>query len=149
MVHDPTQLSVSGINFDMTRTEKLKRLSASIFFGVCLLVPTTGSAQDPQLVSTPAKCVSMKQGRTCYQEVVFHWKTDEVANYCLYQQDEEKPLKCWTQQNQGYIDYQFSEKNSLSYVLRFQNSEDDIISTTVEVKWVYKRHSDRYGWRIF
>lgn len=128
-----------------------KRISTLL--GIVLLLPIESSAQESidevQLTSTPAKCVSLKQGRTCYQDIAFRWKSNTVANYCLYQQDEDEPIKCWPQQKQGYVDYHFAQTKSLNYFLRLKNQEDNIATTTVEVKWVYKRHSDRYGWRIF
>lgn len=137
----------------MTRSTKHCFITVSILLGTASLLPMESLAQESllssKLTSTPAKCVSLKQGRTCYQDIAFRWKTNTVANYCLYQQDENEPIQCWSQKNQGYINYRFSQKNSLNFFLRQKDHEDNIASTTIEVKWVYKRHSDRYGWRIF
>lgn len=138
----------------MTQSAKHKIITISILLGATSLLPTEILAQESLdqkslLTSTPAKCVSLKQGRTCYQKIAFRWKTDTAANYCLYQQDKDEPIKCWSQKSQGYVDYHFAQKNSLNYFLRLNNHENSIASTTIEVKWVYKRHSDRYGWRIF
>lgn len=101
------------------------------------------------LLLTPARCVALHQGQTCYQQVQISWSTSLAGNYCLYQQDQVLPLRCWQGQTQGNVEYEFAGETSQQLQLR--DAEKILIAeSTLEVAWVYKASSRRKThWRLF
>ncbi len=61
--------------------------------GTVLLTVTQALAVDINLTSQPAKCVSLKQGNICYQDIHMQWSASEIADFCFYNQEQTKPLK--------------------------------------------------------
>jgi hypothetical protein len=107
------------------------------------------SAADLTLISKPAKCVSLKQGNICYQDIVMHWQSSEAADYCLYNQMEPEPIKCWQEQDHGEFGFEFSFAETQKYVMRLQGENKDLATSTIEVKWVYKVRRNQFSWRVF
>ena len=113
------------------------------------LLPQQSIAAELMLISKPAKCVSLKQGRTCYQDVTFRWQAPAVADYCIFKRDIEKPLKCWSRKRQGKLGYAFADRQNQHFILRKRGQEIPLATTVIEVRWVYKRRNERFGWKIF
>lgn len=127
-----------------------KRFSIIILLsGVVGLLPLNMLAAEVILSSHPAKCVSLKQGNVCYQEVHMQWRSSEAADYCLLNHEQEKPLKCWQHQDHGSLRFEFEFPETQKYVIRKAGSEDDLASTVIEVKWVYKVRRSQSSWRVF
>lgn len=117
--------------------------------GMGLLTVKSVLAVEINLASQPAKCVSLKQGNICYQEVHMQWSSSETADYCLYNQAQEKPLKCWQQMDSGEYEFDFAFPQTQQYVLRYKGRAKDLANAVIEVKWVYKARRNRFSWRVF
>ncbi len=107
------------------------------------------SAAEVTLNSHPAKCISLKQGNICYQKIHMQWQATEAADYCLYNQIEAEPVKCWQGMDNGEYSFEFSFAKTQHYVMRQQGKSDDLAISTIEVKWVYKVRRNQFSWRVF
>jgi hypothetical protein len=129
---------------------KQTKFGTMLIFAAVVLQPGLAKALDYQLIAKPAKCVSLNQGNICYQTISFHWQAPKESAMCLFQQEQEQPLKCWEQGGQGVYKHDFTSDRSLGYRLILQSNGSVLAETAVEVKWVYKgRKNNRYGWRVF
>jgi hypothetical protein len=120
-----------------------------LLIGLGGLQVTPVSAADITLSSKPAKCVSLKKGNICYQNIMMQWQASEVADYCLYNQLEPEPIKCWQAKDHGAYSFEFSFAETQQYVMRQQDQSDDLAVATIEVKWVYKVRRNQFSWRVF
>jgi hypothetical protein len=107
------------------------------------------SAADISLTSKPAKCVSLKQGNICYQDILMQWQASEVGDYCLYNQLEPEPIQCWQGNDHGQYSFEFNFAETQQYVMRQQDQSEDLAVATIEVKWVYKVRRNQFSWRVF
>jgi hypothetical protein len=106
-------------------------------------------AAEMSLTSHPAKCVSLKQGNICYQEIQMLWQASEVGDYCLYNREQTEPLKCWQGMDHAEYNFEFNYPDSQQYVMRESHAQDDLATTSIEVKWVYKARRNQFSWRVF
>lgn len=128
---------------------KQRNIIGVFIFGMGLLSLNV-QAQSWSLVSQPTKCVSLKRGHVCYQDIRMKWQAPQAANYCLVKRGHAEPLKCWSQLTEGKIHFEFAETESQQYVLRRQGETDDLATAVIEIKWVYKARRKRdFGWRLF
>lgn len=116
---------------------------------VLCLTLQSASAAEIKLTSQPAKCVSLKQGNICYQDIVMRWQASLAADYCLYHKIEPEPLKCWQAQDHGEYKFEFKFAETQQYVLRQQGQDEDLAQSSIEVKWVYKVRRNQFSWRVF
>ena len=132
----------------------MKNFSKIIFMllMLCIILPLApaANAERSTLTSKPTKCVSLKQGTICYQDVLMKWQTEQKDDYCLYNQAQAEALKCWHQLNNGVYEFEFSYPQTQQYVLRIKGQNSTLAKTVIEVKWVYKaRRNKRFNWRVF
>ena len=130
----------------------MMRVSAILF--LCLLLPVGNTVyaetSDWRLKIEPKKCVSLRQGQVCYQDLKISWVAPRADNYCIHIYGENHSVKCWSQSSRGQIKLEFQGKSSQKFVLRKQHQNKDYASSTLEVKWVYKNQRNlRTGWRMF
>ena len=110
------------------------------------------SAELPgnRLSSLPSKCVSLKRGLVCYQQLNMRWQAADIGDYCIVQLETALPQKCWLQQQSGELAFEFISDHSQQYALRQRGSNIDLATVQIEVKWVYKQHrKDSFKWRVF
>jgi hypothetical protein len=113
------------------------------------LSSSTLQAEEVTVISQPSKCVSLKQGNICYQDISIQWHAPHASDYCLFQQQKTEPLKCWQGVNQGIYNFEFSSAQTQQYVIRQQGENEDLGHAVIEVKWVYKERRNQFGWRVF
>lgn len=114
-----------------------------------LLASTHAWAASPLLEVSPSKCVTLKQGNNCYQDIEVQWQTEQPGNYCLTLSTQEKPLQCWTNKNQGDFEFEFVGSNTAMLSLLEQDSGKLVEQSNIEVKWVYRNRSRNLSWRLF
>lgn len=106
-------------------------------------------AEDPQLQAQPRKCVALKQGNTCYQDIDVFWRTPAAGHYCLYLQTRDSPLECWQDSRQGKYEFEFAEAASANLLLRDEKNNRLVEQIEIEVKWVYSSRRKTSAWRVF
>lgn len=101
-----------------------------------------------ELIIKPSKCVTLKRGNTCYQEVVTSWRSDFKSEFCLKAEHQNTPLKCWKNQQQGQYSFEFKSNESVKYQLIKMPENTPLASDQLSVKWVYNKRSHN-SWRLF
>ncbi|MGJ8678845.1 DUF3019 domain-containing protein [Paraglaciecola sp.] len=103
-----------------------------------------------QLSITPERCVALRQGQTCYQQVQFNWRNSNKGDFCLIDTNQNTTLQCWTQKTNGQLNYDFQAQQSRSYVMRAKDSSIDLALQKITVAWVYKSSKrPKASWRLF
>ena len=92
----------------MILTKKHKKaMSFSGYFSLLLLTWANYTQAAPPvhnatgLFVTPERCVALRQGQTCYQEVIFSWRQAQKGNYCLVNLSTKQVLTCWQNTDQN------------------------------------------------
>ncbi len=106
-------------------------------------------AAEPVLEVSPGKCVTLKQGSQCYQDIEVYWQTDTPGQYCLTLSSHDAPLQCWTEKHNASFEFEFVGDESVLLGLIDQNSGKLLKQSMIEVKWVYKNRSRYLSWRVF
>lgn len=105
--------------------------------------------QENSIKVSPKRCIALHQGQKCYQKIRLEWIVDRVGDYCLYQNNIEKPLSCWADSNSGKIKINFKSKSNTDFTLT-DNQKNVVAQVTVRVAWVYaKKKKQAGGWRLF
>jgi hypothetical protein len=103
-----------------------------------------------ELLVTPKRCVALRQGQTCYQEVIFSWRQSQKGNYCLFNLSTVQVLKCWQNTEQGTFNLDFQSTQSTDFVLRAEKQEIDLSKTQITVSWVFKSSKrPKSSWKLF
>ena len=131
---------------------------ASFVFGftaaVCLYTSSTyaenNSPKENELAVTPLRCVALRQGQICYQEVTFRWHQPEVGNYCLVELSSSDNIKCWSNVKTGEVDFDFQSDKSLTYGIRKTDEQTNLSSVHITVSWVFKSSKrPKASWKLF
>jgi len=114
------------------------------------LTALAGDLSGYSLVTQPSKCISLNRGLVCYQKVRMHWVSPAADDYCIVQVQTGATQKCWSRQQSGSLVFEFAETDSRQYALRKRNTDENLATVQIEVKWVYKRRrKDHFGWKVF
>ncbi|MFO6423590.1 DUF3019 domain-containing protein [Motilimonas sp. KMU-193] len=97
----------------------------------------------------PEKCVALREGRDCLAELTFQWHAKVPGDYCLVEQDSFEVLRCWEQSTQGEYQFKFTGQQTTQYNLVEKGQRHILVSTQVEVSWVYKTKNKKRRWRLF
>ncbi|GAC20773.1 DUF3019 domain-containing protein [Paraglaciecola arctica] len=142
----------------LTKKHKQRMPTLLCYFSLLLVVFTwatySRSAEFNQnsneLLVTPERCVALRQGQTCYQEVVFSWRQSQKGNYCLINLLTKHILKCWQNTEQGTFNLDFQSTQSTDFVLRAEKQEIDLSKTQITVSWVFKSSKrPKSSWKLF
>lgn len=140
---------------DIGSRQQLLRMIAALLLAVVATLGEDALAQTQgELTLTPERCVAMNEGQTCYQTVTVRWQTNQIADYCLYLQDDPEPLVCWEDVRQGRSRVEFVSDMSLIYRLVLTPATDseqqEVAQATLTVSWVYgDSKKRRNSWRLF
>lgn len=120
----------------------------------CLLPPQVNAQDNPSdtktLTVTPKRCVALRQGQVCYQNITFTWQQATIGNYCLVELSTLNNIQCWSQQKMGKFTFDFQSDKSKTFVLRHEGKEDNLATTDITVSWVFKSSKrPRSSWKLF
>lgn len=118
-----------------------------LFFSVVILFNGTVFA-DSSLQLKPAKCVTLKQGNTCYQELKLSWQADINGHYCVYNSNRKEPIHCWNNVSKGEYSFEFKGMQSINFQLFKMPKNIPLAKQHFSVKWVYKARPNS-RWRLF
>ncbi len=123
--------------------------SFQILLCVLVIQASPSMASNLFLELSPAKCVTLKQGSQCYQDIEVNWQTDLPGSYCLTLSSQDSPLQCWAEKQNASYKFEFVGRESTLLKLVDQNTGKLLILSMIEVKWVYKNRSRYLSWRVF
>ena len=107
------------------------------------------SAEGTHFEISPQKCVTLKQGKNCYQDIEVDWQADKPGNYCLMQSSQDLPVKCWSDIDRAKFEFEFVGKQSAMLSLVESETNRLLGERDIEVKWVYRNRSRNLSWRVF
>lgn len=111
------------------------------------------AASDPYNVGLhvkPERCVALRQGQTCYQEVMFTWRQPQKGNYCLVELSSMDVLQCWQQAYSGQFALDFQSSESLEFALRKQDVTENLAVAQITVSWVFRSSKrPKSSWKLF
>lgn len=102
---------------------------------------------DYQLILSPDKCVSLRQGQTCHVDIELSWSTKNAGRYCIYASNQEQPMRCWSDILQGEIKMEFASDQNTWFYLR--KDAKNLAEVELKMAWVYKRKRSSLSWRVF
>lgn len=109
------------------------------------------SARNPFWVLRvmPDTCVTMQQGKECFQPLRISWEAPMSGDYCVHLSGEATPLQCWQSVSSGHYQFEFRDSQSRTMRLRRANQNEDLDSAVIDVKWVYRQRRAGIRWRVF
>ena len=89
-------------------------------FGLLILSTSTRLAAKSGygLTVSPEKCFLLEKNSECEISVRFDWRVESKGGYCLFRQDQTRPIKCWQDKNSGYLDYLLLTNSDTKFELR-------------------------------
>ena len=118
-----------------------------------VFLPAASHAEDAAGFSLEAnndRCVALRQGQRCYQQINLRWQAQGAGDYCIAVQGSTESIQCWQQQKHGDVTIDFESNGDLTYVLRRENTDTPLATETITIAWVYKpKPSKSSGWRLF
>lgn len=95
---------------------------------------TTASAeQDMQLTVKPVLCITDRRTPSCKMSFLVFWQSEQRGYYCLYNDFEQAPLRCWTEQRSGELSDERTVQNSFSYWMTDDDIKSHLAVVQVEV----------------
>ncbi len=125
------------------------RLSTHLLLSYLLINSGLAIAGTNGFEASPLKCVTLKQGNDCYQDIEVEWQSELPGNYCLYLSSQEAPLKCWSNTEKASLKFEFIGSNSSKISLIETDTNKLLGQVMIEVKWVYRNRSRNLSWRVF
>jgi hypothetical protein len=105
-----------------------------VLFFALLLLPIYGSAEENmQLKVKPALCIVDEQTPSCEMSFVVIWQSDESGYYCLYNDFEQAPLRCWSDQQDGEMSDERTVENEFRFWMAGENKDSPLAVVAVEV----------------
>ncbi len=138
----------------LTYQKHVAALVSGCTLALCLYTSSSyaenNRSKEDQLVVTPLRCVALRQGQICYQEVTFRWHQQEIGNYCLVELSSSDNIKCWSNVKTGEIDFDFQSDRSLTYGIRKIDEKTHLSSVNITVSWVFKSSKrPKASWKLF
>jgi hypothetical protein len=87
---------------------------------------------DPamQLTVKPVLCITDKRSPSCDMTFLVVWQSEQSGYYCLFNDFEETPLRCWVETHSGELSDERTVQNDFSYWM----TDDDLQSLMAVVK---------------
>ena len=106
--------------------------------------------KESELVATPMRCIALRQGQVCYQDVTFRWHQAEIGNYCLVELSTLKNIECWSQVKTGEVSFDFQSDKSLTYGIHKMDKHINLSNVSISVSWVFKSSKrPKSSWKLF
>ncbi len=98
----------------------------------------------------PQRCVALREGQICYQNIVISWSTKISGHYCIYTAKTKESLKCWDNKKQGSFETDFQSTQTTQFILKDKNKQIEVAKGEIIVAWVYgNKKRRRTSWRLF
>ena len=103
------------------------------FILISLLAQVT-LAQEPgpesvQLEVKPTLCVTDNRNPVCNLSFAIYWQSGTTGYYCVFNDFDEDPLRCWTEQREG----ETTDDRSVQETFTFWMTGEDLIERLAEI----------------
>jgi len=96
-------------------------------------VSNEAAGEDLRLSVKPVLCVIDSRNRSCDMSFVVAWESAESGYYCLFNDFDEAPLRCWTSQRKGETTDDRAVKENFSFWMTGEDFADRLAQVDVEV----------------
>lgn len=138
---------MSHYNKRFSPGSKLIWLTSTLVFWLLSLNINAQEDNDHQLILSPEKCVSLRQGQTCYLDIELSWSARTIGSYCIFASTLEQPIRCWDSVQQGDLVTEFSSNENTWFYLK--KGQETLAQVELKMAWVYKRKRSPSSWRVF
>jgi len=99
-----------------------------------LLLPLAAFADgEVQLRVKPVLCIIDERTSSCEMSFIVAWESDESGYYCLYNDFEQAPLRCWSDQRAGETSDERTVDEEFSFWMAGDDRESPLAIVSVEV----------------
>jgi hypothetical protein len=119
---------------------------------ICIVNSVSSAASDSEagVMLSPNQCVAVNQGMKCFAEIQISWKITKPDDYCLFSSQQDSPLQCWRNSNQGKFEQEFVSDKNITFYLQQKYGDIQLITNELKIVWVYKKNSrSPSSWRMF
>ncbi|MFT4807685.1 MAG: hypothetical protein ACI9LX_001006 [Paraglaciecola sp.] len=118
----------------------------------CMLYSLNSAASAPKIGVTlsPDQCVAVNQGSKCFVDVEITWHMPKPGDYCLFSSQQDSPLQCWPDSEQGKFKQEFVSDKNIIFYLKQKSVDTPLLTSELKIVWVYKKNSrSPSSWRMF
>lgn len=126
---------------------KLIWLTGTLLFWMLSLSIKAQEGNGYQLQLSPEKCVSLRQGQTCYLDIELNWSAKVAGRYCIFASTLQQPLRCWDASQKGQLITEFASNENTWFYLK--KEQETLAQVELKMAWVYKRKRSPSSWRVF
>jgi hypothetical protein len=105
---------------------------------IALLLPAIVSGQPPtedgvRLRVKPILCVTDNRNPTCDLTFLVTWQSGTTGYYCIFNDFDESPLRCWVEERSGQMTDDRSFDESFTFWLTGEDLRDRLAEVEIEV----------------
>lgn len=127
-----------------------------LFLIPLLLAPLFGSAapgEDMQLTVKPVLCITDRRTPRCEMSFLVIWRSGTSGYYCLYNDFDDAPIRCWSEERMGRLQDERRVEENFSYWMTGDDEEHRLAQVRVEVLRMdtedrRRRRRTRHVWDI-
>ncbi len=76
-------------------------LTALLLIAPIAAADETGTQPRTELVVKPVLCITDKRTPSCEMSFLVYWQSEAKGYYCVFNDFEKNPLRCWDDDNEG------------------------------------------------
>lgn len=128
------------------------------FASLLLLLPMMALSDDDaeqatRLTVRPVLCIIDQRAPTCDMAFLVAWQSAESGYYCVGNELEPEPLRCWTEERSGELSDERTVQDDFDYWINRGGDEAKLAVVTVEVLRMdsddrRRRRRTRHVWDI-
>ena len=125
---------------------------------LALLLPALALAEDQvsgdmRLTVKPVLCITDNRKPRCDISFLVVWQSGETGYYCLFNDSNEAPIRCWSEEREGQMSDDRIVSKSFSYWMTSSDPDSRLAEVTVEVLRMdsddrRRRRRTRHVWDI-
>ena len=129
-----------------------------LLIGLLVLVPhlalaEIGTEDEMQLTVKPVLCITDRRTPSCALSFLVYWQTGSKGYYCLFNDFDEGPLRCWQQDDSGRMTDDRTVREDFNYWMTTDDHDFRLAVATVEVLRMdsddrRRRRRTRHVWDI-
>jgi hypothetical protein len=121
-----------------------------VLTGMLYSLSAAATAPEIGLTLSQNQCVAVNQGMKCFVEIQVSWKITKPDDYCLFSSQQDSPLQCWRNSNQGKFEREFVSYKNITFYLKQKYGDTQLMTNELKIVWVYKKNSrSPSSWRMF
>lgn len=109
------------------------RLFTSVLTCLFLSVPLAAADEPVTLKVKPVLCIIDARTPECDLSFLVVWRSDSSGYYCVFNDFEEAPLRCWDRATGGELEDERTVREAFQYWITLDRSDTRIAYADVEV----------------